>query len=128
MLSQFDSHAAYTDFWLHLGSLLSCSADWMDVQECIDVYNSMFEEIFGSPVHKFKVTVAFQIQSQFDSEILRRCILRIVAKSQNLAGDDKKAIATATSLPGSPKAKDALISSALAKVLLDDGEARGCRT
>ncbi|KAH7400365.1 phospholipase, patatin family protein [Cadophora sp. MPI-SDFR-AT-0126] len=100
----------------------------MDVQECIDVYNSMFEEIFGSPVHKFKVTVALQIQSQFDSEILRRCILRIVAKSQNLADDDKKAIATATSLPGSQKAKDALISSAAAKVLLDDGEARGCRT
>jgi hypothetical protein len=63
----------------------------MDVQECIDVHNSMFEEIFGSPVHKFKVTLAFQIQSQFDSEILRRCILRIIAKSQNLAGDDKKA-------------------------------------
>jgi hypothetical protein len=88
----------------------------------------MFKDIFGSPVHKFKVTVAFQIQSQFDSEILRPYILRIVVKSQNLAGDNRKATATITSLPGSQKAKDALISSATAKLLLDDSEARAYQT
>ncbi|KAH8746289.1 acyl transferase/acyl hydrolase/lysophospholipase [Hyaloscypha finlandica] len=119
-------YSKYLDYFFD--TLIMLGRQKMDVQECIDVYNSMFEDIFGSPVHKFKVTVAFQIQSQFDSEILRPCILRIVAKSQNLAGDDRKATATATSLPGSQKAKDALISSAAAKLLLDGGEARACRT
>ncbi|KAH9216167.1 acyl transferase/acyl hydrolase/lysophospholipase [Leptodontidium sp. 2 PMI_412] len=72
----------------------------MDVQECIDAYVSMFEEIFGSTVHS-KVSITLQIQSQYDSEILRRCILRIVRP---------------------------MLDAAASKILLDDGVPRGCRT
>jgi hypothetical protein len=100
----------------------------MDVQECIELYNSMFKEIFGSPIHKFPVTVALQIQSQFDSTILRRCITRIVGQSKALAENDLKAIATAKSSQGTQKTRDALTEVAVAKVLLDDGVTRGCHT
>lgn len=100
----------------------------MDVQECIDLYNSMFKEIFGSPIHKFPVTIAAQIQSQFDSRILRQCIARIVGQSKSLGESDLKALTNASSSKVSQKAKEDLIAGVAAKVLLDDGVSRGCHT
>ena len=99
----------------------------MDVQKCIDAYLTMFEEIFGTKVHN-KVSIAMQIQSQYDSEILRRCILRIVRQSSNLAKRDQDAIDKAISLSQSTKAKQASIDDTTSKILLDDGVPRGCRT
>jgi len=88
----------------------------------------MFKEIFGSPIHKFPITVVLQIQSQFDSSILRRCITQIVGQSKSLRESDVEALANAASSKGPQKAKDALITGVVAKVLLDDGIARGCHT
>ena len=99
----------------------------MDVQECIDAYVSMFEEIFGSTVHS-KVSITLQIQSQYDSEILRRCILRIVRRSHSLSERDKQAITAAAGAAGSKKTQQAMLDAAASKILLDDGVPRGCRT
>jgi hypothetical protein len=70
----------------------------MDVLECINVGNSMFEEIFGRSIHQFKLRMGLQIQSQFGPEILRWCILRIVGTSKALSEEDMRTIAAATKL------------------------------
>ena len=52
----------------------------MSVDECIKAYTSLFEKIFGRPVHKLPVNWQGKIQARFDSEVLKQCITRIVAE------------------------------------------------
>ena len=100
----------------------------MDVQECIDEYVSMFEEIFGRKAHKNKVSIALQIQPQYDSEILRRCILRIVQRRSNISECDNEVIADVAGFSGPKKVQQTPLDAAASKILLDDGVPRGCRT
>lgn len=99
----------------------------MDVQDCIDICTSMFQDIFGTKAHS-KVSLLGQIQSQYDSEILRRCILKVIQESGNLSECDKKAITKAADFYVSEEDKQAELNGAASKILLDDGVRRGCKT
>lgn len=87
----------------------------------------MFEDIFGKPLHRSRITLTGQLQSLFDSEILRRCILKIVGASGLLEADVETITAAAKS-PGGEKYVNSLWETAAAKVRLDDGVKRGCHT
>jgi hypothetical protein len=55
----------------------------MDVDECIEVYTSMFEKIFEKQKHKYSVNLwenFGSLQNRFDSDILRESIKEIVER------------------------------------------------
>jgi hypothetical protein len=99
----------------------------MDVQECIDVYVGMFSEIFGKPLHWIPATIRGQLQSMYDSKILRRCILKIVA-TRAFSDEDKTKIAELQNSPNSQKEAEVAAEAVAERVLLCDGQKRGCHT
>ena len=52
----------------------------MGVEECIEVYNGLFKDIFGEQVHRSPISVMGKLKSKFDSDVLRKSMAEIVGK------------------------------------------------
>ena len=59
----------------------------MDVDECIAVYTSIFEDIFKKRKHRLPINFRGNIQGQFDSKVLRKSIVDVI-ESRQVAADE----------------------------------------
>ena len=63
----------------------------MNVDECIECYKSLADDVFSTPLHTFPVGMNGKIRSKFDAEKLERSIRDVMARkdvSENALFDD----------------------------------------
>lgn len=50
----------------------------MDVDQCIQAYVNLMSKVFEKKVHKFPITLGGEVQSRFDSEVLKDAVNEVI--------------------------------------------------